>query len=298
MDDPDALRQAAVALRRQGLSTSQIASELGIRRSSTLSGWLVGTPPPDWTKRPRAKDAERERARAMRREGRSYAEIAGELGVSKSSVSLWVRDLPVPPGLAERALHAQRIGGDRWLRERRHREIDRQQTKFAAAKEIGDLSPRELLLVGAALYWAEGEKDKPYARRERVMFTNSDARVIQVFARWLDLVGVPPELRGYRISIHESADVEAAHRFWSGVVDVPISEFHRATLKRHKPKTVRLNVGPDYHGCLVITVRQGRDLYQRVEGMFYGIVLGAGRCTVGGSRTSSLESHDPPWGNW
>jgi len=42
-----------------------------------------------------------------------------------------------------------------------------------------------VLLIGAALYWAEGSKDKPYARRERVQFINSDPDVIGFFLRWL-----------------------------------------------------------------------------------------------------------------
>jgi transcriptional regulator with XRE-family HTH domain len=40
------------------------------------------------------KTAEREEARRLRRdEGLSVKELAGLLGVSKSSVSLWVRDI-------------------------------------------------------------------------------------------------------------------------------------------------------------------------------------------------------------
>jgi hypothetical protein len=29
---------------------------------------------------------------------------------------------------------------------------------------------------------------------------------------------------------------------------------------------VRKNVGADYHGCLIIGVRQSADLYRRIEG--------------------------------
>ena len=41
----------------------------------------------------RGKLAERQQARQLRRAGLPLAEIAARLGVSKSSVSLWVRDL-------------------------------------------------------------------------------------------------------------------------------------------------------------------------------------------------------------
>jgi transposase len=42
----------------------------------------------------RAKTEQRDRARALRLQGKTYDQIVEELGVSKSSVSLWVRDLP------------------------------------------------------------------------------------------------------------------------------------------------------------------------------------------------------------
>ena len=79
--------------------------------------------------------------------------------------------------------------------------------KGEASSTVGRVSDRELMLLGAVLYWAEGTKDKPYDRRERVAFINSDADVIVMFLRWLDVMHVPDEHRRYRISIHESADV-------------------------------------------------------------------------------------------
>jgi hypothetical protein len=47
-----------------------------------------------------------------------------------------------------------------------------------------------LFLVGVALYWAEGSKDKPYDRREQLMFINSDPTVITIYVAWLAMLGV------------------------------------------------------------------------------------------------------------
>jgi len=68
--------------------------------NSTLHDALRGVPPPDWTRRPNAKDDRHAQARELRTKGLSYNEIAARLGVSKSSVSLWVRDLPRHPRLS------------------------------------------------------------------------------------------------------------------------------------------------------------------------------------------------------
>lgn len=82
-------------LREQGWSRSRIAAELHVG-GVVLSELLDGTAVPDALRRPRARDDLRERARALRREGRTYDQIADELGVAKSSCSLWLRDLPHP----------------------------------------------------------------------------------------------------------------------------------------------------------------------------------------------------------
>ncbi|NUS28697.1 MAG: hypothetical protein HOV92_31375, partial [Streptomyces sp.] len=54
--DFEGLRQQAVALRRQGYSLRQIRDELQVHNKETLQRLVEGEPPPEWTKRPRAKD--------------------------------------------------------------------------------------------------------------------------------------------------------------------------------------------------------------------------------------------------
>ncbi|WP_425245481.1 hypothetical protein [Streptomyces sp. NEAU-NA10] len=272
--DFEGLREQAVALRRAGYSLRQIRDELKIFNNDILNQLVKGEPPPEWTKRPRAKDDLREKARELRLQGWTYDQIELELGCSRSSVSLWVRDLPKPERRdpKEQAVLAARR---RWEHELMVRDQARQQTKAAASAEIGEMSDRELFLLGVGLYWAEGTKDKPHARRERVTFVNSDPSMIRLFLAWLDLLEVTREDVTYRVMIHETADVESAESYWADVVQSGRSSFGKTTLKRHNPKTVRKNTGEDYHGCLVLTVRQSAELYRRIEGSWRGIAAGA-----------------------
>lgn len=274
--DFEGLRERAVALRRAGRSLRQIRDELGVRNSETLQRLVEGEPPPEWTKRPNAKDDLREKAGELRRQGWTYNQIQAELGCSKSSVSLWVRDLPTPEPLrTPEEQRARMNAGLTRLRAEQGRE--RQAVKQAAAAAVGGLSDRELFLVGVGLYWAEGSKDKPYRRTEVLQFINSDPNMIRVFLRWLALLDVTSDRLTLRVSIHESADVEAAEKYWAGIVGVDVSALSRATLKRHNPRTARKNTGETYHGCLIIYVRRSADLYRRMEGAWYGIVEGATR---------------------
>ena len=75
---------------------------------------------------------------------------------------------------------------------------------------------------------------------------NSDPGLIRFFLRFLTTAGVAPEDMVFRVCIHETADVEAAQRFWLAVTGADPSQFRTPTLKRHVTKTVRKNVGDTY----------------------------------------------------
>ena len=107
----------------------------------------------------------------------------------------------------------------------------------------------------------------------RVIFTNSDPALIQFFLRFLTTAGTPPENLTFQVYIHENADVRSAELFWLKITGARPEQFRRASLKRHNPKTVRKNVGDDYHGCLRIDVRRSADLYHKIED-WAGAIMG------------------------
>jgi transposase len=272
----DSRRAEARRLRtEENLSRSQLMKIFGVG-NGTLSDWLRGTEPPEWTRRPRAKDELREQAVELRRGGATVPEIADALQVSKSSAYLWTRHLPLDATPAEaaarRSRHSKQVAEARW--EPLNKDRDERRAQIGAREEswVGDLTTREIILVGAVAYWCEGEKTKPWRPQQfRMQFINSDADLIRLFLRFLALCGMDPADLTYRLSIHESADVEAATDWWSGVVGVPPGQFRRPTLKTHNPSTVRHNIGDPYRGCLVVFVPKSRELYWKVEGLMRGI---------------------------
>ncbi|SDM65270.1 hypothetical protein SAMN05444921_111125 [Streptomyces wuyuanensis] len=159
------------------------------------------------------------------------------------------------------------------------RDAERRHTKAAARDAVGTLTDRELFLVGVALYWAEGSKDKAWDRMEYLKLINSDPDVVTLHLRWLELLGVSRDRLRLQISIHESADLEAAQQYWSDLTGVARTQFNKPVVKRHNPRTGRKNTGDTCRGCVAIYVRGSADLYRRTEGAWYGIVLGAGPAT-------------------
>lgn len=276
MDDPR--REQAIQMRLDGMSLKQIADAFGFKSSGgSLAAWLKDVPPPEWTKRPNAKDDLREVAVAMRRDGKSYREIAEVVPVSKSTLSLWLREVELTDDqlkvLRERRARSsvRRHQGIRTRHELRRAKV----VADARAQIPAEIAESELFVAGVVAYWAEGSKHKPWRSANDVAFINSDPEMILLFVRWLDLLGYGSDRRAYRISIHESADIARATEFWAALVDVDPSEFLNPTIKRHNPRTVRHNVGDSYHGCLVVRVRRSSDLYRQILGWWQGIVAGA-----------------------
>jgi transcriptional regulator with XRE-family HTH domain len=262
------LQEQAVTLRRAGKSIRQIRQILGPVGNRTLHAALRGEPPPEWTRRPNAKDDLRAKARELRQQGLDYEEIVEQLGVSKSSVSLWVRDLPRPPRVTTEqcAMRTSERMRRYWTTERPLRAARRAAASAAVAASIGDLTDREILITGAVAYWCEGSKNKPYRRADRVTFTNSDPALISFFLLFLDTAGIARSDRAFRLEIHETAEVESAERFWLTLTGARREQFRRTLLKPHNALTTRKNTGDAYHGCLRVDVKQSCQLYRRIEG--------------------------------
>ncbi len=158
---------------------------------------------------------ERERARELRAESWTLAEIGAELGVAKSSVSVWVRDVDFTP----RPRSTARRRGPNVLQRRKAAEIE--QLREEGRRRIGLLSEREFLVAGAALYAGEGSR-----RDGMVAFVNSDPRMVLFFCQWLRRFFEIDEYRlRARLHLHEDLDLVAATRFWSDLLAIPVSGF-------------------------------------------------------------------------
>jgi transcriptional regulator with XRE-family HTH domain len=172
----------------------------------------------------RGKTVEQLRARELRAAGCTYAEICAELGVSRSSVSLWVRDVEVDDAEWARRARANRNFGARRrgpnkLQRAKVAEIERCHRE--AAEWLGDLSERDLFIAGIALYAGEGFKTGG-----AVGLANTDPRLVALFLRWLrHFFDVDESRLRVRLYLHEGLDLDASQAFWSELLGVPLAQF-------------------------------------------------------------------------
>jgi hypothetical protein len=163
------------------------------------------------------KVKEQLRARELRAQSWTLQDIATELGVSKSSVSLWVRDVDFVPNPRRRShwtstnphpMHVAKLA-----------EIERCRREGIAA--IGTLSEREFFVLGLALYAGEGSKTQ-----HSLCFANSDPRMIDVYVTWLrHFFEVDESKLRIKLYLHEGLDLDAAVAYWSGLTGIPPSQF-------------------------------------------------------------------------
>src|SRR3954469_1755577 len=122
----------------------------------------------------------RKAARELRAQGASLRTIAGTVGAAQSTVSLWVRDIPLSDeqraGLeaADPVAARRRTGQLAWSRITREARLAAQERGRKLAR-AGD----PLHCAGCMLFWAEGSK-----RRNHVTFTNADSEMVRYFLRF------------------------------------------------------------------------------------------------------------------
>ena len=188
----------------------------------------------------RGKLAEQQLARQLRRTGLPLAEIALRVGVAKSSVSLWVRDVEFAP---VRSPPRGRRRDPNALQRRRQAEIDRLLEEGRG--RIGRLSEREFLVAGVALYAGEGSKRDGAAR-----FANSDPRMIELYCAWLRQFFEIDETRlRVRLYLHEGLDLGASVAYWSALTGIPPSQFQKPYRAVPDPS---IRHTKHVHGCVSI----------------------------------------------
>lgn len=216
-----------------------------------------------------AKSELRLKAREMRSKGESVKVIAKTLGVSKGTVSLWVRDIILSVEQLERLHHRLitggelgRLKGSLMQKERRLKVIEH--CRKWGIRKIGRLSEKEFFLTGIALYWAEGTKKK-----REVSLCNSDPKMINFIISWLrkffsiskdDLrlvVGIN--------QIHRERE-DLVKKYWSEMTNIPLEQFRKTSFKKTNNKKVYVNFN-EHYGTLSVKVLKSARFYYKIMGL-------------------------------
>jgi transcriptional regulator with XRE-family HTH domain len=201
------------------------------------------------------KTDEQRRARELRRQGWSVKEIERFLGVSRSSVSSWVRDVELSPAqrraLASRVRDGPLVAGERKAAAARAVRSDYQDEGRRLAHER-DSS----YAAGCMLYWAEGSK-----RRNSVKVTNSDPALLEFFARFLR-EHFEVENAAMRVHCNLFAD-HLAHQheiesFWLARLGLPPSCLRKSVVNVYSKYSLKKRVNKLPYGTCALVVYSTR----------------------------------------
>jgi hypothetical protein len=144
------------------------------------------------------KVSTKEQAVILREAGYSYNLIAEKLSVSKSTLSVWLAQIPYTPNETVKG----RIGNARAAvtKAKHDQKLASYELAYTLAREdVGKMEKRDLFMLGLAIYIGEGQKN------DTVGIINSDSRIIALGMGWLQkCYGVPTE--NFTLAIHLYSD--------------------------------------------------------------------------------------------
>ncbi len=219
----------------------------------------------------------KEQAFKLRRSGKSYSEILRVLNLSsKGTLSVWFRNIELNATEQKLLERNMRLAVDRGLKsfnENRGKKIlqENQEARIKGQNLIKSLSKRELLLIGATLYWGEGTKAENANSQKVIAFTNSDPEMIATFLKFVrEIWNVKEEKIRAGIHIYKSIDPDKARQYWSKVTSLPPDRFYIVNQVSRASQGKRpYNLLP--YGTAVIKIGN-RLLFHEVKGMIQGII--------------------------
>src|SRR5690606_32413587 len=151
---------------------------------------------------------------------------------------------------------------------------------------VGELTDRDLLLIGVGLYWGDGAKRNVGA----ICMVNMDPTVHALFLRWLGLLGVPIDSVTARLTISDEADVDREQQWWADRLKIPNIRFTKATT-RLSPTSRRKIKRPEYHGILTLRCNN-TSVWHRIMGMVSRAGFEPSVTAVRGQRPEPLNERD------
>lgn len=207
------------------------------------------------------KPREKKQALILRKKGLSYSEILETVPVAQATLSLWLRHIQLTTPQVKRLKNVSQGAG---ARARRQQRLDKQaELAEHVEDEIEKLLLDPFFMFGVALYWAEGNKTKPWNISPNLGFSNSDERTILIMRLWFQkFFNLELSDFKYRLHIHETANIASAKRKWANLLEIPVDKLS-VTLKKHKVKKHYEN--NDYKGLIQMGIRRSTWILRRIE---------------------------------
>jgi hypothetical protein len=214
------------------------------------------------------KSALKEQAIDLRKSGKTYTEITRLIPVSKGTLSFWLRNVQLSPQYLRKIQVLRQKAREKGWEARRNERLHRiAAIQHAAPAEVACFLSNPLWLVGLALYWAEGSKEKKWSKGSLVTFTNMDIDTILLFKRWsIIFLDVSSGDFSYSVYVHDTyaTRLDEMRAWWASALKVE-PQIIKVYLKRSNVNHVRHNDGNEYRGVFRLQIRKSVDMNRRIS---------------------------------
>lgn len=175
----------------------------------------------------------REQAIKLRQQGYTYGQIKRELGLAKSTLSDWLRNLTLTNKQLQVLISSRQASRDiaveRFRETFRNKRLKRLKTIFdKQVEQLLPLSRRELLIAGLFLYWGEGDK-----KHGRISISNTDPRIVIFALHWMvHVLNIPLEKIRVNLHLYQDMDIQESIDFWSQILNIPTHQFLKPYIKK------------------------------------------------------------------
>lgn len=208
-----------------------------------------------------ARRIDKEKAIKLRQKGMSYSQIKSELGISKSTLSSWLENMPLSEDRIKELRDFNPIRIERCRNTKlKHKQERLDKVFLKASKDIGTLNKRELFLSGLFLYWGEGTKTSNYV----TAFTNTDPSMTRFFIKWITVCfGVDKEKLSVRLHLYKDMSVRESTNFWVKNLGIKLSQFKKPYIKESKLSDLTYKTGFGHGTCNIIL--HNRDIKEYIK---------------------------------
>jgi len=176
-----------------------------------------------------ARKEEKKKAIEMREREMSYSQIKKALGISKSTLSNWLKDYP----LSEKRIRELRDSEQKIekCRETKRKKRESRLNIFYCEEKskIFPINKRELYLAGLFLYWGEGSKNQAAAK---LTISNTDPAMINFFIYWLEKsLNVSRDKVKVQLQLYGDMIISREIDFWSKTLKLDKQQFIKPYIK-------------------------------------------------------------------
>ncbi|MFA5080586.1 MAG: helix-turn-helix domain-containing protein [Candidatus Paceibacterota bacterium] len=193
-----------------------------------------------------SRSLEKQKAICLRKKGLSYSQIKEFLGISKSTLSSWLKDFPLSEErIKELKNSEQKIERCRETK-RKKKEARLNDFYNEEKKKILPLSKKELYLAGFFLYWGEGAKND----FTKISISNTDPAVIKFFMSWLEECwNIKKEKSKINLHLYKDMDINKEINFWTEVLEISKLQFDNPYIKDSFSKNINHKKGFGHGTC-------------------------------------------------